>query len=207
MISLRDIYTYSPMKDQTHLLSQHEDEDQADEVLSLCDLSIYSHTSSDSSNSNSSKESDDTSNDSFEFFTTQNHPKIDDIVFCGKSIPCRETPAYQVRKSRNTCMSYFYGRIKRSSSSKIKSHGSLSNGLEKTNASKSKWCLFMFGLQRFSVPTNMKLDDMKYRQSRSGAKSLEMLERSISDSNKDKGLSYLLRSLSCKSNYSLNVLD
>uniref|UniRef100_A0A803NDE5 Uncharacterized protein n=1 Tax=Chenopodium quinoa TaxID=63459 RepID=A0A803NDE5_CHEQI len=206
MISLRDIYTYSPMKDQTHLLSQR-DEDQADEVLSLCDLSIYSHTSSDSLNSNSSKESDDTSNDSFEFFTTKNHPKFDDIVFCGKSIPCRVTPTYQARKSRNTCMSYFYGRIKRSSSSKIKSQLSLSNGLEKTNESKSKWYLFMFGLQRFSVPTKMELADMKYRQSRSGTKSLEMLERSVSDRNKDKGLSYLLRSLSCKSNHSLNVLD
>lgn len=207
MFSLKDFYTYTPMKEQTNLISI-EDEDQAEEALSLCDLPIYSHSSSDLSNT--SKGSDETSDDSFEFFTTQSHPKIDHIIFCGKSIPCRETPTYQERQShKKSGMSYFLGRVKRCSSSKSKTNGSLANGSEKNNAPKFKWCFFLFGLQRFSVPTKMELADMKYRQSRRGTKSLEMLARSSSESNSklDKGLSYLLRSLSCKRNHSLYVLE
>ncbi|KMT17697.1 hypothetical protein BVRB_2g036420 [Beta vulgaris subsp. vulgaris] len=193
------------------MLHKTQQEDEEDDILSLCDLPIYSDDSSDSSHTNSSYEN---SNDSFEFFPIDDFPPIiDQIIFCGKPIPSKETPTYHDPHNHKKCTHHFFSKIKSFSSSKRNVNGSLAKS--NSYGSKFKWCFFMFGLQRYSVPTKMELADMKFRQSKNNnsTKTVEMLIRNSSSSCTDsngkveKGLSYLVRSLSCKSKYSLNVLD
>ena len=188
-IFLQDDHNHDPDYNHDH------DYDHDHDTLSLSDLPTYSQDyHSDFPNTISSN---DFCNDSFEFYKTnsqsQSYPRIDNIIFCGKSISCKETP----KLSQLNAMNY--------SSSKKK--WGLKKCSSKEKVSKMKyWCLLVFGLQRFTVPTKMELDDMKFRQSKKSPKSIGMLEKSNSGK-VEKGLSYLIRSLSCKTNNFVNVLD
>ncbi|KAI3426689.1 Elongation factor 1-alpha [Psidium guajava] len=156
------------------------DDDDGDDALSLCNLSLYSDAahysfaddvaspSSSSSSSSSSLDHDDV----FEFSSfgdsdSSSHLRSDDrsIVFCGKRIPLRESPP-------NAPTSTASPEDKRSplrtgcGSRKSTSRRTRSPTVRRR---KCRWYRMAFGLARF--PTEMALSEMRTRQSRNAMKS------------------------------------
>jgi len=171
-------------------------QDQEEDVLSLCDLPIYGtpHTSS----IDDQKALND---EPFEFSSDCPSQEANHVLFCGKIIPPKEFPA---QKKEGAALSY----------GKLSRHGS------QKSRSRFKWCFLVFGLQKFSVPKMTNLADMRNRRSRRSPKSLEeMFDRSASynsssrstsscsNSKLDSGLSFLIRTLSCRNKCSISVLN
>lgn len=173
-------------------------QDQEEDALSLCDLPI--HGTHYSSSIDVHKASND---EPFEFFPSDfPSQEANHVLFCGKIIRPKEIPSHK----EGTALGY--GRLAR--------HGS------QKRRSRFKWCFFLvFGLQKFSAPKMTDLADMRNRLSRRSPRSLEeIFEKSTSynsnnsssisscsNSKSGNGLSYLIRSLSCKSKRSISVLN
>lgn len=176
--------------EETTLLhvDQYEEEE---ETLSLCDLPIYSGSISAKWGGDYSKEyngGDDNDGDDdnlFEFFSEEfttsssSNSTAENIIFCGKLIPCKDIDPPRVESSHVQKGSVVLpwrpiNKAKYTSKGELKASKSFacdytSNGNVSLvrSTTKSRWFLFMFGTPKLSTSsTEMKLRDIRNRQSR-----------------------------------------
>ncbi|KAI3426690.1 uncharacterized protein J3R85_009749 [Psidium guajava] len=151
-------------------------DDDGEDALSLCDLSLYcdasdySFADDDASTSSSSSASSSSSSDPDDFFEfssigdsdSNTDPRADDrgIVFCGKLIPRRGSPPYPPPPAP----------APEKKRSKPQTGGGSQKSTSRSTRSptarrrKCRWYLMAFGLARF--PTDMALSEMRTRQRR-----------------------------------------
>jgi hypothetical protein len=171
--------------------------DDADDVLSLCDLPLYGGDAvnieefSRELDHQSSSSSLDTNEDEsyFEFFSEEwNFPykSQTNIVFCGKLIAYKQ-PQTDLSRSK---------RLLQRNSKSISTKSNDSSYKAVASPTKSRWSyLFMFGLSRFPTGNGMELRDMRRRQSRKIKMSSG--EKSSSSRGSRSGVWRMIRALGC----------
>ncbi|CAH9119024.1 unnamed protein product [Cuscuta europaea] len=188
-------------------MSKHdarEEEDEEEETLSLCDLPIYSSSSSSdwekfSSQSSVSSSSTLPSDHFFEFFSEEwssnksNLPP-EQIVFFGKLIipqvgivPEKDNGKRVKSKQRNGSSS---SSKNDGDSSKVVGMRESAESLSPPRFWRSRWFLFFFGMG--GLPKEMELRELRIRQSRR-----EMPSPSSSHGGREKGLWWVIKALSC----------
>ncbi|GLT88900.1 hypothetical protein SLE2022_069080 [Rubroshorea leprosula] len=175
--------------------------DEAEETLSLCEFVRNSTDGGDRYCNDFTEEQKISSSDQdfFEFFgegfTPSTYHTADNIIFCGKLIPCEE-PAVVTEKPqdpRKGCKQQKSKKIGRIfSGKKSKSEGEKRDKFDFSvkevsvlaTPVKSRWYLFAFGVGRF--PTEMELKDMKMRQKRKSRAAMMSRSDSGVEAVKDK---------------------
>ncbi|KAF8370144.1 hypothetical protein HHK36_031839 [Tetracentron sinense] len=157
------------MEDYTHL----QDFDEADDALSLCDLPLYSDGTE---WEDSGKEYPRPSSSDHEFFEFSSDfsgemnmiiPPPNDIIFCGKLIPYKESPTEDRAMRKSPSLKKQLQKLRNPSKKcdlTARKESILSSSV------KPRWYLLMFGLVKF--PTEMELKDIRNRQSRRNPSSL-----------------------------------
>ena len=174
--------------EESTLLQQQVDPYEEEETLSLSDLPIYSTSGSISARwggtDDFSKEDgkdfggdhDDNNDDNlFEFFSEEftasstNYATAENIIFCGKLIPFKDINPPRGDQSNINVQKGITKRSSKGSKSSFaasdysSSLGKVSLVRSPTN---SRWFLFMFGMSKLSITTEMELKDIRNRQSR-----------------------------------------
>lgn len=175
--------------EESTLLQQQVDPYEEEETLSLSDLPIYSGASisarwgGDFSKEDGKNFVDDDDDNLFEFFSeefttssTNNYATAENIIFCGKLIPFKNInipPRADERNIINTerMINVQKGIAKRSSKGSKSSfescdYSSLGKVSLVRSPTNSRWFLFMFGMSKLSITTEMELKDIRNRQSR-----------------------------------------
>ncbi|XP_047176410.1 uncharacterized protein LOC124843650 [Vigna umbellata] len=182
-MAVKEFHSDQEAGNEESTLLQVDPYEEEEETLSLCDLPIYSASSSDKWRGDFSKEDEksfgdegDDENNMFEFFSEEfnsssNIAAAENIIFCGKLIPFKDIPPRVDECNSTARMSVQKGIAKRGSK------GSKSFSCDYTSTgkvslvrctTKSRWFLFMFGMSKLSGTTEMELRDIRNRQSRRG---------------------------------------
>ncbi|KAI6669131.1 hypothetical protein NL676_004016 [Syzygium grande] len=162
-----------PMEELVHTgdlarVPTNYDDDDGDDALSLCNLSLHCEAADDSFADNVASTSSSSSSDHDDFFefssagdsdaSSDVHSDDRSIVFCGKLIPRRESPPNPPptppEKKRSSLLT----------SRRSQKSASRSTRSPTVRRRKCRWYLMAFGLARF--PTEMALSEMRTRQSR-----------------------------------------
>ncbi|XP_027937803.1 uncharacterized protein LOC114192313 [Vigna unguiculata] len=182
-MAVKEFHSDQEAGNEETTLLQVDPFEEEEETLSLCDLPIYSASSSDKWRGDFSKEDeksfgddgDDDEDNLFEFFSEEfnsssNIAAAENIIFCGKLIPFKDINPPQVDECNSTARS-------RNVQKGIQKRGSKSFSCDYTSTgkvslvrctTKSRWFLFMFGMSKLSGTTEMELRDIRNRQSRRG---------------------------------------
>ncbi|KAH1139383.1 hypothetical protein GLYMA_10G213000v4 [Glycine max] len=169
------------VNEESTLLQHEVDPYEEEETLSLSDLPIYSGASisarwgGDFSKEDGKNFVDDDDDNLFEFFSEEftasstNYATAENIIFCGKLIPFKDiNPPRGDQSNINVQKGITKRSSKGSKSSFAASDYSSSVGKVSLvrSPTKSRWFLFMFGMSKLSITTEMELKDIRNRQSR-----------------------------------------